>query len=192
MSTYHHATCLYLSSPLRCLSLQNKVLFCPLFQLDDSFPVSHFVRFITVEHGFPDSFNHGRRYARRTGTTAHSRVDRTAANLASQMAAISASTVTCELHEHCDGSCSGNGPVEFQPLQVGHHPYRATVPDRPLYDLPLVQDNPTQIPSEDFQYTPINSASGEIRVLRLHEAVFRSDAVVVGPGHHQHPRRESS
>jgi hypothetical protein len=104
---------------------------------------------------------------------------RTAANLASQMAAISASTVTCELHEHCDGSCSGNGPVEFQPLQVGHNPYRATVPDRPVYDLPLVQDNPTQIPSEDFQYTPINSASGEIRVLRLHEAVFRSDAVVV-------------
>jgi hypothetical protein len=43
----------------------------------------------------------------------------------------------------------------------------------------LVQDNPIQIPSEDFQYTPIDSTSGEIRVLRLHEAVFRSDAVVV-------------
>ncbi|KAF1836091.1 hypothetical protein BDW02DRAFT_256943 [Decorospora gaudefroyi] len=101
-----------------------------------------------------------------------------AANIGSLMAAISASTVTCELHEHCDGSCSGNGPVEFQPLQVGHHPYRATVKDRIVFDLPLVQHNPTQIPSEDFQYTPIDSASGEIRVLRLHEAVFRSDAVV--------------
>lgn len=101
------------------------------------------------------------------------------ANFASQMAALSAATTTCDLHEHCDGSCSGNGPVEYQPLQVGHHPYSTTVQNRPVYDLPLVQDNPTQIPSEEYQYTPIDSASGEIRVLRLHEAVFRSDAVVV-------------
>ncbi|RDW63631.1 hypothetical protein BP6252_11176 [Coleophoma cylindrospora] len=104
---------------------------------------------------------------------------RASANFASQMAAISASTVTCELHEHCDGSCRGNGPVEFQPLQVGDNPFRASVRDRPVYNLPLVQDNPTEIPSVTFQYSPINSASGEIRVLRLHEAVFRSDAVVV-------------
>ncbi|KAH7061713.1 heterokaryon incompatibility protein-domain-containing protein [Paraphoma chrysanthemicola] len=101
-----------------------------------------------------------------------------AGNIASQMAAISVSAVTCELHEHCDGSCSGNGPVEFQPLQIGNNPYRATAKGRPVYDLPLTQDDPTSIPSEDFQYTPIDSASGEIRVMRLHKAVFRSDAVV--------------
>ncbi|KAJ3454065.1 hypothetical protein MRS44_018697 [Fusarium solani] len=104
---------------------------------------------------------------------------RTAANFASQMAAISVSTITCDLHEHCDGSCDGTGPITFQPLQVGDMEYRATVQDRPTYNLPLVQENPTPIPLEDFRYTPIDSASGEIRVLRLHEAVFRSDLVVV-------------
>lgn len=103
---------------------------------------------------------------------------RAGSNFASQMAALSASTITCDLHEHCDGSCSGKGPVEFSPLQVGDNLYRATIKDRPVCDLPIVQDNPTQIPSEDFQYTPIDSGSGEIRVLRLHEAVFRSDVVV--------------
>ncbi len=104
---------------------------------------------------------------------------RIAANLTSQFAAISVSTITCDLHEHCDGSCSGNGPIKFQPLQVGAMPYRANVQDRPTFNLPLVQDHPTEVPAEDFQYTPIDSASGEIRVLRLHKAVFRFDVVVV-------------
>ncbi|KAJ6193956.1 heterokaryon incompatibility protein-domain-containing protein [Bipolaris maydis] len=106
------------------------------------------------------------------------RLMQAAANFASQMAAISVSNITCELHEHCDGSCSGDGPVELVPLQVGHNPYRATVGDHIVYDLPLVQNNPTQPPSDDFQYTPMNSNSGEIRVLRLHPTVFRSDVMV--------------
>jgi len=91
---------------------------------------------------------------------------RMSANLASQMAMISLSTITCELHEHCDGSCSGDGPVVLEPLQVGHNPYRAKVQDRPVFNLPLVQKIPTQIPSEGYQYSPISSSSGEIRVLR--------------------------
>ncbi len=101
------------------------------------------------------------------------------ANFASQLAAISVSTITCDLHEHCDGSCSGNDPIKFQPLQVGPMPYQASVQDPPPFNLPLVQDHPTEVPAEDFQYAPINSASGEIRVLRLHQAVFRSDIIVV-------------
>ncbi|KAH7383465.1 heterokaryon incompatibility protein-domain-containing protein [Cadophora sp. MPI-SDFR-AT-0126] len=104
---------------------------------------------------------------------------RISANLASQMAMISLSTITCELHEHCDGSCSGNGPVMLEPLQVGHNPYGARVQDRPVFDLPLVQEHPTEIPTECYQYTPIDSVAGEIRVLRLREAIFRSDPVVV-------------
>ncbi len=104
---------------------------------------------------------------------------RIGANLASQLAAISVSTITCDLHEHCDGSCSGNEPIKFRPLQVGPMPYQANVQDRPTFNLPLVQDHSTEVPAEDFQYAPIDSASGEIRVLRLHKAAFRSDVVVV-------------
>jgi hypothetical protein len=101
------------------------------------------------------------------------------ANLASQFSAISASVITCEIHENCDGSCSGNGPTVFEPLKVGESKYRAGVEDRPTLHLPLVQENPVQIPTEGFQYTPIDSEAGEIRVLRIQDAVFRADPVVV-------------
>ncbi|KAK0113266.1 hypothetical protein ONS95_014961 [Cadophora gregata] len=104
---------------------------------------------------------------------------RISTNLASQMAMISLSTITCELHEHCDGSCSGNGPVILEPIEVGHNSYRAQVRDRPTFNFPLDQEHPTEIPEEFYQYTPIDSAAGEIRVLRLREAMFRSDVVVL-------------
>ncbi|KAI1855896.1 hypothetical protein JX265_011979 [Neoarthrinium moseri] len=102
-----------------------------------------------------------------------------AANFTSQMAAITVSTITCDLHEHCDGSCSGGEPILFQPLQIGAFPYRSTVRDRPVSNLPLVQPESPPLPSEEFQYTPIDSASGQIRLIHLHNGVFRSDTIVL-------------
>ncbi|KAE8445818.1 hypothetical protein EG329_012876 [Mollisiaceae sp. DMI_Dod_QoI] len=101
------------------------------------------------------------------------------ANIASQLIAISMAPMACDMHEFCDGSCSAEGPTTiFQPLRVGELDFQASIKDPERSNLPLVQENPVQVPVEEFNYTPIDSKSGEIRVFRIQETEFRADPIV--------------
>jgi hypothetical protein len=102
-----------------------------------------------------------------------------AINLTSQMIALSVSWITCPIHEHCDGSCSGNGRIVFEPVRVGTTRYSAQLQDHETSNLPLQQEEPISIPSEIFDYSPIDSEAGEIRLLFVQQAVFQSDPVVI-------------
>ena len=103
----------------------------------------------------------------------------------SLMLAASVRALSCDIHEKCDGSC-GN--------VVGYQ-------DNPLIDLEgllssmlfgIARDNPTNATTQDvprdthwleqqkfptFVYSPINGLGGEIRLLRVKEALFRADIV---------------
>jgi hypothetical protein len=100
------------------------------------------------------------------------------ANMASQFIAISVAPIACDVHEFCDGSCSAEGrTTRFQPLRVGDSKFRASVKDPEKSNLPLVQENPVQVPVEEFSYTPIDSKSGEIRAFCIQETDFRADPI---------------
>ncbi|KAH0536097.1 hypothetical protein FGG08_007002 [Glutinoglossum americanum] len=100
-------------------------------------------------------------------------------NITSQLIAISVSLITCPIHERCNGSCSGRGPIKFQPLSVGDVKFSATVKDPPKSNLPLEQEEQIPIPSDSFEYSPVDSEAGEIRLLHVREAIFLSDPVVL-------------
>ena len=94
-------------------------------------------------------------------------------------------TLACDIHEHCDGSCSNTIAYEHPPLLgqggllvpmfmpiVNPHPSSATAEDVP-HDTRWVETQ--EFPALD--YSAINSQGGEIRLLKIKNGVFRSDVV---------------
>ena len=95
-------------------------------------------------------------------------------------------SLSCDLHEDCDGTCSDGvhypGPPLIDGLQgdmfsmlsqiASPRPSRATPQDFPR-DLDWVE----QQKFFKFEYPEINSVAGEIRLLRIKKGLFRSDIV---------------
>ena len=95
-------------------------------------------------------------------------------------------SLSCDIHEDCDGTCSDGvhypGPPLIEGLQgdlfsmlsqiASPRPSRATPQDSPRdFDWVERQDFPI------FEYPAINSSAGEIRLLRIKKGLFRSDVV---------------
>lgn len=109
-------------------------------------------------------------------------------NLAGEVAHIAMSRLACDVHEHCDGSCGPDGrPLAFPAMRVGGPNQARLHAQREEFkrsELPLVKVEKEEAAvvvdpaaAERFRYEPIDSTRGEIRVLRVREAVFRDDAV---------------
>ena len=95
-------------------------------------------------------------------------------------------SLSCDLHEYCDGTCSDGvhypGPPLIDGLQgdmfsmlsqiASPRPSRAAAQDSPR-DLDWVEQQ--NFPR--FEYPAINSLAGEIRLLRIKKGLFRSDIV---------------
>ena len=99
--------------------------------------------------------------------------------------AISVRALFCDVHEKCDGSCGNDVGYEESPLNglegllssmligiVGVSPTKATAQDVPRDMHWLAQQN-----ASTWVYSPIKSLEGEIRLLRVKEALFRVDIV---------------
>ena len=95
-------------------------------------------------------------------------------------------SLSCDIHEDCDGTCSDGvhypGPPLIEGLQgdlfsmlsqiASPRPSRAAPQDSPRdFDWVERQDFPM------FEYPAINSSAGEIRLLRIKKGLFRSDVV---------------
>ena len=95
-------------------------------------------------------------------------------------------SLSCDLHEDCDGTCSDGvhypGPPLIDGLQgdlfsmlsqiASPRPSRAAPQDSPRdFDWVEQQNFP------EFEYPAINSSAGEIRLLRIKKGLFRSDIV---------------
>ena len=107
-------------------------------------------------------------------------------NSTSLMLSFFYNSLSCDLHEDCDGTCSDGvhypGPPLIDGLQgdlfsmlsqiASPRPSRATPQDSPR-DFDWVEQ---QIFPE-FEYPAINSFAGEIRLLRIKKGLFRSDIV---------------
>ena len=103
----------------------------------------------------------------------------------SLMLAASAKALSCEIHERCDGSCGNVVAYQENPLidlegllasmligAVGLNRSSATTQDVPRDTQWLDQQEfPTLV------YSPIDGLGGEIRLLRVKEALFRADIV---------------
>ena len=100
--------------------------------------------------------------------------------------AVALNGLSCDVHEDCDGTCSGvpqhpsvslteRLTIDLFSMAVrltDPHPSRATALDVPRdVDWLERQDLP------QFEYSAINSLAGEIRLLRLKKGLFRSDIV---------------
>ena len=95
-------------------------------------------------------------------------------------------SLSCDLHEDCDGTCSDGvhypGPPLIDGLQgdmfsmlsqiASPRPSKATPQDFPR-DLDWVE----QQNFSTFEYPAINSSAGEVRLLRIKKGLFRSDIV---------------
>lgn len=103
----------------------------------------------------------------------------------SLMLAASFRALSCDLHEKCDGSCGNvvayqeNPLIDFDGLVasmllgvVGLNLSSATTQDVPRDTHWLEQQEFTSL-----VYSPINGLGGEIRLLRVKEAIFRADVV---------------
>ena len=102
------------------------------------------------------------------------------------MLAFAFNRLSCDVHENCDGSCSDGvyypGPPLIEEMAqemfsmlsqvAGPRPSPAGPQDAPHNLEWAVQQN---LPS--FKYSEINSLAGEIRLLRVKKALFRSDIV---------------
>ena len=95
-------------------------------------------------------------------------------------------SLSCDLHEDCDGTCSDGahypGPPLIDGLQGEMSSMRAQIASpRPSRAAP--QDSPRdshwveQQKFPKFEYPAINSLAGEIRLLRVKKGLFRSDIV---------------
>ena len=107
-------------------------------------------------------------------------------NSTSMMLSFFYNSLSCDLHEDCDGTCSDGvhypGPPLIDGLQgdlfsmlsqiTSPRPSRATPQDSPRgFDWVEQQNFP------EFEYPAINSFAGEIRLLRIKKGLFRSDIV---------------
>lgn len=104
----------------------------------------------------------------------------------SMILATAFNSLSCDVHEDCDGTCSDGihypGPPLIEELAqslfsmlsqvVAPHPSRAAPQDFPR-NLDWVEQQ--NLPK--FEYSAINSLAGEIRLLRLKKGLFRSDIV---------------
>ncbi|KIW10287.1 hypothetical protein PV08_11249 [Exophiala spinifera] len=90
------------------------------------------------------------------------------------------SITTCDEHEQCDSSCSGD-PVLLQPLVSDRNRVHISTPPRPRIIDPDTQlRDRSWADSQQFlglKYEPIDSKSGEIRLLKIKPGVFRADVV---------------
>ena len=107
-------------------------------------------------------------------------------NSASLMLSFFFNSLSCDLHEDCDGTCSDGvhypGPPLIDGLQgdifsmlsqiASPRPSRAAPQDSPR-DFDWVEQQ--KFPK--FEYPAINSLAGEIRLLRIKKGLFRSDIV---------------
>ena len=90
----------------------------------------------------------------------------------------------CDTHENCDGSCSSgvvqappliDYPTNMDPARISAtvaQPSSATAEDVPRDSCWLDQQN-----LSEHVYAPINSGSGDIRLLKVKKGLFRSDVV---------------
>ncbi len=103
----------------------------------------------------------------------------------SLMLAVSVRALSCDIHEKCDGNCGNvvgyqeNPLIDLEGLMssllvgvVGVNKTSATIQDVPRDTHWLEKQN-----FSTLVYSPINSPGGEIRLLRVKEALFRADIV---------------
>jgi hypothetical protein len=101
------------------------------------------------------------------------------ANIESQIkAAVYQGNASCSVHEKCDGSCGGLDAL-FEPIIVGPTETGLEIQTRPSTRPSGESTTPFVIDGalEEFNYTALDPARREIRLLSVKGAIFRADPV---------------
>ena len=106
--------------------------------------------------------------------------DRSAVDMYSTMLAVSLSQTTCSIHEHCDGSCTGQ-KIRYTPLvstscdfQAVQEPYpKVLEPGAFCRNAKWLADQKLEL----FTHAPVNSQASHIRLLHVKDGNFLEDIV---------------
>jgi hypothetical protein len=108
-------------------------------------------------------------------------VSRGGVNFTSAINTILRSTRKCDIHESCDGTCSGDASTSWQEVSAGHQNVYYTVESGASgCASDSILRGPTTLGNtlEEYEYARLEPGKRMIRLLKPHQAIYRADPVM--------------